>query len=318
MTRKKATSTGLPETTKPSELIGSGFACDSTPIVSHTSNERTHEALSGTQQSARVSVPFTSHDNTADNTNFLLTKSGGTCQKNVPKLSVSRTGNKKHSRYSGQKQKAEKKSEIADENNRSNTVLHREVDNNQDDTRRKLLELSRYALSKPNETTLTNLSGSVAETGPSLQENSPALDSTNEARSATLVSSTSASISHLSCSVTFPATVLPVALVSSSAATAFPNQQTYSISRNTIQSPRFQNGSFSTPWIPHHLTDGMVPMLSLGPGLNIPLLIRPASTQLVSGMSHGLYIFIGVHSLICVAVISGSCLENKHFNFIIH
>ena len=45
-----------------------------------------------------------------------------------------------------------------------------------------------------------------------------------------------------------------------------------------------QNFSFSTPWVPQHLTDGMVPMLSLGPGINIPLTIRPPSSHLVSGM----------------------------------
>ena len=43
------------------------------------------------------------------------------------------------------------------------------------------------------------------------------------------------------------------------------------------------NFSFSTPWVPQQLTNGMVPMLSLGPGLNIPLTIRPQSSQLVSG-----------------------------------
>ena len=50
------------------------------------------------------------------------------------------------------------------------------------------------------------------------------------------------------------------------------------------QLPGPQNFSFSTPWVPQHLTDGMVPMLSLGPGLNIPLTIRPPSSHLVSGM----------------------------------
>lgn len=52
--------------------------------------------------------------------------------------------------------------------------------------------------------------------------------------------------------------------------------------------------SSSTPWVPHRLTDGMVPMLSLGPGLNIPLTIRPANNQLISGKFFNRHVHMSV------------------------
>ena len=139
--------------------------------------------------------------------------------------------------------------------------------------------------------TLTKLANSLAETSHSFPAQSTAM-----APTPTEVPTTSSSNSSLTGSTSVPTTLTPLTVLSlshSSPVSAASLQGSHSTTEVTVRSTApltdqplgLQNFSFSTPWVPQHLTDGMVPMLSLGPGLNIPLTIRPANSQLVSGES---------------------------------
>ena len=229
---------------------------------------------------------------------------------NSKRKKSSRTAKKKkHSKVRSNKETDKNISEsnnslqIYEQNHGASDTFHESVpgyssfDSDKTEMSRKLTELSRQVLNNQVETQ-TPQSNFPGGQGCILQENSSiktmTLASATSLTSVVVPSSSNPAASSAVESGNIPVMLPPVSLPSGVHSPSGPlvsqsnsesnSQPVPTVSQADLSSQLPSFNSFSTPWVPQHLTDGMVPMLSLGPGLNIPLSVRPANPQLVSGI----------------------------------
>ena len=137
---------------------------------------------------------------------------------------------------------------------------------------------------------MTDFASSAGKPQLSVRENSSSLDSLHISTSTALTTGSIIDLPHdtgitFSANAAISAVITPTNVVSSEVSlplTCLPHEHNLRDGEADVSSIAQDKTSNSTRLSPH-FQDGLVPMLSIGPGLNIPLLIRPAGTQLVSG-----------------------------------
>ena len=207
------------------------------------------------------------------------------------KAATNLTSHGKKKKSSSTRQRHKNKNKLEAENSGTSNQL-RQVDSASKghETVRKLLEISKHTLKKEDVCSMTDFASSAGKPQLSAQENSSCLDSLHITTSTALTTGSIIDLPHatginFSANAAFSAVITPTNVVSSDVSlplTSLPHEHNLRGGEADASSIAQVTTSNSTRLSPH-FQDGLLPMLSIGPGLNIPLLIRPAGTQLVSG-----------------------------------
>ena len=287
MTRSKSTLAGLPIPANLSfvgDNLYSSASSSSLPsiaslpnITSNLSGSVSHDPHTSIQDSAV----------TANTAKSIATRSQTDSLSRKAAIKLTSHGNKKKSNSTRQRHKNKLKAEKAGTSHQLHQV---DSASKGHETVRKLLEISKHTLKKEDVCSMTDFASSAGKPQLSLQENSSSIDSLHITTSTALTTGSIINLPHdtrinFSANAALSAVITSTNVVSSDVSlplTCLPHEHNLRDGEADVSSIAQVTTSHSIRLSPH-FQDGLLPMLSIGPGLNIPLLIRPAGTQLVSG-----------------------------------
>ena len=287
VTRSKSTLAGLPIPANLSfvgENLYSTASSSSLPSISSLPNITSN--LSGSvSHDPHTAIQDSSV--TANTAKSIATRSQSDSLPGKTAANLTFHGNKKKSSSTRQRRKNKLKAEKAVSSNRLHQV---DSASKGHETVRKLLEISKHTLRKEDVCSMTDFASSAGKPQLSAQEKSSSLDSLHITTSTALTTGNISDLPH-DTGINFPANgafsavITSTNVVSSDVSlplTSLPHEHNLRDGEADASGIAQVTTSNSTRLSPH-FQDGLLPMLSIGPGLNIPLLIRPAGTQLVSG-----------------------------------